>query len=194
VAAVAERLGREALLTDDAGNFSGWVSRYMPFARYRSQLMPVSGAMGYAVPAAVAAKLLEPERTVVAFVGDGGFQMSALELATAEQEGAAIVVIVVNNGIYGTIRMFQERRYPGRVVATELQNPDFAALARACGAHGETVERTEEFLPALERALAQPHAAVLDLRVEAEAITTVETITQIRAGATAAAAAAAKPN
>jgi acetolactate synthase-1/2/3 large subunit len=192
VAAVAERLGREALLIDDAGNFSGWVSRYMPFARYRSQLMPVSGAMGYAVPAAVAAKLLEPERTVVAFVGDGGFQMSALELATAEQEGAAIVVIVVNNGIYGTIRMFQERRYPGRVVATELQNPDFAALARACGAHGETVERTEEFLPALERALAQPHAAVLDLRVEAEAITTVETITQIRAGATAAAAAAAK--
>ncbi|HEY1777495.1 MAG TPA: thiamine pyrophosphate-dependent enzyme [Solirubrobacteraceae bacterium] len=189
VAAVAERLGREAILVDDAGNFSGWVSRYMPFARYRSQLMPVSGAMGYAVPAAVAAKLLEPQRTVVAFVGDGGFQMSALELATAEQEGAPIVVIVVNNGIYGTIRMFQERRYPGRVVATELRNPDFAALARACGAHGETVEQTDQFLPALERALAQPHAAVLDLRVEAEAITTVETITQIRAGAAAAATA-----
>jgi acetolactate synthase-1/2/3 large subunit len=187
VAAVAERLGPQALLTDDAGNFSGWVSRYMPFERYRSQLMPVSGAMGYAVPAAVAAKLLEPARTVVAFVGDGGFQMSAQELATAEQEGAPIVVIVVNNGIYGTIRMFQERRYPGRVVATDLRNPDFAALARACGAHGETVERTDEFLPALERALAQPHAAVLDLRVAAEAITTVETITQIRAGATAAA-------
>jgi acetolactate synthase-1/2/3 large subunit len=188
VAAVAERLGREALLIDDAGNFSGWVSRYMSFERYRSQLMPVSGAMGYAVPAAVAAKLLEPERTVVAFVGDGGFQMSALELATAEQEGAAIVVIVVNNGIYGTIRMFQERLYPGRVVGTELRNPDFAALARACGAHGETVEQTEEFLPALERALAQTHAAVIDLRVEAEAITTVETITQIRAAAVAAAA------
>ncbi len=91
--------------------------------------------------------------TVVAFVGDGGFQMSALELATAAQEGVAIVVIVVNNGMYGTIRMFQERRYPGRVVGTELRNPDFAALARACGAHGETVERTEQFLPALERAL-----------------------------------------
>jgi acetolactate synthase-1/2/3 large subunit len=149
--------------------------------------MPVSGAMGYAVPAAVAAKLLEPERAVVAFVGDGGFQMSALELATAAQEGAAIIVIVVNNGIYGTIRMFQERRYPGRVVATKLRNPDFAALARACGAHGETVERTEDFLPAFERALAAPHAAVLDLRVEAEAITPVATIAQIRAAAVAAA-------
>jgi acetolactate synthase-1/2/3 large subunit len=186
VSQVAARLGGEALLVDDAGNFSGWVSRFTPFERYRSQLMPVSGAMGYAVPAAVAAKLIEPERTVVAFVGDGGFQMSALELATAAQEGAAIIVIVVNNGIYGTIRMFQERRYPGRVVATELQNPDFAALARACGAHGETVERTEDFLPAFERALAAPHAAVLDLRVEAEAITPVATITQIRAAAIAA--------
>ena len=112
--------------------------------------------------------------------------MSALELATAAQEGAAIVVLVVNNGIYGTIRMFQERLYPGRVVATELRNPDFAALARACGAHGETVERTEQFLPALERALAQPHAAVIDLRVDAEAITTVATISEIRAAALAA--------
>jgi len=187
VSQVAARLGGEALLVDDAGNFSAWVSRFTPFHRYRSQLMPVSGAMGYAVPAAVAAKLLEPERVVVAFVGDGGFQMSALELATAAQEGAAIIVIVVNNGIYGTIRMFQERRYPGRVVATKLRNPDFAALARACGAHGETVERTEDFLPAFERALAAPHAAVLDLRVEAEAITPVATIAQIRAAAVAAA-------
>jgi acetolactate synthase-1/2/3 large subunit len=157
----------------------------MTFHRYRSQLMPVSGAMGYAVPAAVAAKLISPQREVVAFVGDGGFQMSALELATAAQEGVAIVVIVVNNGMYGTIRMFQERRYPGRVMATELRNPDFAALARACGAHGECIERTEQFLPALERALAEPRAAVLDLRVDAEAITPVETIAQIRAGARA---------
>jgi len=183
VSQTAERLGGEAILVDDAGNFSAWVSRFMSFQRYRSQLMPVSGAMGYAVPAAVAAKLLDPQRQVVAFVGDGGFQMSALELATAAQEGAAIVVIVVNNGMYGTIRMFQERRYPGRVVATELQNPDFAALARACGAHGESVERTEQFLPALERALAEPRAAVIELRVDAEAITPVETITQIRAAA-----------
>jgi acetolactate synthase-1/2/3 large subunit len=185
VSQTAERLGGEAILVDDAGNFSAWVSRFMSFHRYRSQLMPVSGAMGYAVPAAVAAKLLSPQREVVAFVGDGGFQMSALELATAAQEGVAIVVIVVNNGMYGTIRMFQERRYPGRVMATELRNPDFAALARACGAHGESVERTEQFLPALERALAEPRAAVLDLRVDAEAITPVQTIAEIRAAAQA---------
>ncbi|HXR14174.1 MAG TPA: thiamine pyrophosphate-dependent enzyme [Solirubrobacteraceae bacterium] len=185
VSQTAERLAGEAILVDDAGNFSAWVSRFMPFHHYRSQLMPVSGAMGYAVPAAVAAKLLRPQRQVVAFVGDGGFQMSALELATAAQEGVAIVVIVVNNGMYGTIRMFQERRYPGREMATALRNPDFAALARACGAHGETVERTEQFLPALERALAQPRAAVLDLHVDAEAITPVETISQIRAAAQA---------
>ena len=183
VAQTAERLGGEAIVVNDAGNFSSWVSRFTPFHFHRSQLMPESGAMGYGVPAAIAAKLRHPERTVVCFVGDGGFQMSALELATAAQEGLPIIVIVVNNGMYGTIRMFQERRYPGRVVATELQNPDFAALARACGAHGETVERTEEFMPALERALAQEHSAVLDLRTEAEAITPLETITDIRAAA-----------
>jgi acetolactate synthase-1/2/3 large subunit len=183
VAQTAERLRGEAIVVNDAGNFSAWVSRFTPFHFHRSQLMPESGAMGYGVPAAIAAKLRHPERTVVCFVGDGGFQMSALELATAAQEGLAIVVIVVNNGMYGTIRMFQERRYPGRVVATELQNPDFAALARACGAHGETVERTEEFMPALERALAQERSAVLDLRTEAEAITPLETIAGIRAAA-----------
>ena len=181
VAQTAERLRGEAIVVNDAGNFSAWVSRFTPFHFHRSQLMPESGAMGYGVPAAIAAKLRHPERTVVCFVGDGGFQMSALELATAAQEGLAIIVIVVNNGMYGTIRMFQERRYPGRVVATDLQNPDFAALARACGAHGETVEHTEEFMPALERALAQERSAVLDLRTEAEAITPLETIADIRA-------------
>jgi acetolactate synthase-1/2/3 large subunit len=133
----------------------------------------------------VAAKLIHPERTVVCFVGDGGFQMSALELATAVQEGAAIVVVVVNNGMYGTIRMFQERQFPGRVVATELRNPDFAALARACGAQGETVEHTAEFLPALERALAHDGPSLIELRVDAEAITPTETITGIRAAAAA---------
>jgi acetolactate synthase-1/2/3 large subunit len=185
VAAAAERLGGEAIVVDDAGNFSAWVSRFMPFHFYRCQLMPESGAMGYAVPAAVAAKLIHPERTVVCFVGDGGFQMSALELATAVQEGAAIVVVVVNNGMYGTIRMFQERQFPGRVVATELRNPDFAALARACGAQGETVEHTAEFLPALERALAHDGPSLIELRVDAEAITPTETITGIRAAAAA---------
>jgi acetolactate synthase-1/2/3 large subunit len=180
---IAARLAGEAIVINDAGNFSGWVSRFLPFHFYRSQLMPESGAMGYAVPAAVAAKLRHPDRPVIAFVGDGGFQMSALELATAAQEELAIVVVVVNNGMYGTIRMYQERHYPGRVVATALRNPDFAALARACGAHAETVEHTELFMPALERALAAGRPALLELRVDPEAISPVETIADIRAAA-----------
>jgi acetolactate synthase-1/2/3 large subunit len=178
----AQRLGGEAIVVQDAGNFSSWVSRFLPFHFHRSQLMPASGAMGYAVPAAVAAKLLHPERPVVCFVGDGGFQMSGLELATAAQEQLAIIVIVVNNGMYGTIRMHQERAHPGRVVATDLRNPDFAALARACGAHGETLERTDQFMPAFERALAAERSSLIELRVDGEAITPTETITGIRAG------------
>ena len=187
VGQVAERLAGEAIVINDAGNFSTWVSRFLPFHSYRSQLMPESGAMGYAVPAAVAAKLLHPDRPVICFVGDGGFQMSALELATAVQEELSIVVIVVNNGMYGTIRAFQERAYPGRVFGTALRNPDFAALARACGAHGEAIERTEQFMPALERALAAGRPALLELRVDGEAISPVETISSIRARADASA-------
>jgi acetolactate synthase-1/2/3 large subunit len=178
----AERMAGEGIIAGDAGNFSGWVSRYADFHSFPSQLMPQSGAMGYAVPAAVAAKLRYPQRPVVCFVGDGGFQMSGLELATAAQEGAAIVVIVVNNAMYGTIRMHQERRYPGRVVATALRNPDFVALARACGADGELVERTDQFMPALERALACERSTLLELRTAAEAISPSETISSIRAG------------
>jgi acetolactate synthase-1/2/3 large subunit len=182
---VAQRLAGEAIVINDAGNFSAWVSRFMPFHFYRSQLMPESGAMGYAVPAAVAAKLLHPGRPVICFVGDGGFQMSGLELASAVQEELPIVVIVVNNGMYGTIRMYQERHYPGRVVGTELRNPDFAALARACGAHGEAIERTEQFMPALERALGADRPALLELRVDPERISAIETISSIRAGGSA---------
>ena len=171
----AERLAGEGIVAGDAGNFSGWVSRYAYFRRYPSQLMPQSGAMGYAVPAALAAKLRHPERPVVCFVGDGGFQMSGLELATAAQQGLAIVVIVVNNAMYGTIRMHQERRYPGRVVATDLRNPDFPAIARACGADGELIERTDQFMPALERALASDRSTLLELRTAPEAISPSET-------------------
>jgi acetolactate synthase-1/2/3 large subunit len=178
----AERLAGVGIVVGDAGNFSVWVSRYADFRCYPSQLMPQSGAMGYAVPAAVAAKLRHPERPVVCFVGDGGFQMSGLELVTAAQERAEIVVIVVNNAMYGTIRMHQERRYPGRVVATGLHNPDFVALARACGAEGELVERTDQFMPALERALAADRSTLLELRTSAEAISPSETISSIRAG------------
>jgi acetolactate synthase-1/2/3 large subunit len=183
VAALGERLGDSAIITGDAGNFSGWVSRYLPATGYGSQVMPASGAMGYGVPAAIAAKLTHPERPVVCFVGDGGFQMSGLELATAAQEGLAIIVIVVSNGSYGTIRAFQERAYPGRVIATRLENPDFAALAAACGAHGETVEDTEAVVPALERALRAARPALIELRADPQALTPTDTVDSVRAAA-----------
>src|SRR3954467_5596776 len=142
--------------------------------------------MGYGVPAAVAAKAVHPDRTVVCVAGDGDFLMTGQELATAVQEGLAILVLVVNNGMYGTIRMHQERRYPGRVVGTDLRNPDFVALARAFGAHGELAERTEDFPAGLERALAADAPALLELRVDPEAITPRATLSEIRAGAGAA--------
>jgi acetolactate synthase-1/2/3 large subunit len=139
--------------------------------------------MGYGVPAAVAAKLLAPARTVVCVAGDGDFLMSGQELATAVQYEAPILVLVVDNGMYGTIRMHQERNFPGRVVGTDLVNPDFAAYARAFGAFGETVTRTEDFAGALDRALAAGVPALLSLRVDPEAITPRTTISALRAGA-----------
>jgi acetolactate synthase-1/2/3 large subunit len=139
--------------------------------------------MGYSVPAGIAAKVVAPERTVVSFVGDGGFQMSGLELATAVQHGLDPIVLVINNGLYGTIRMHQERRHPGRVSATELKNPDFAALGRAAGAFGASVARTEDFAPALEQALAAGRAAVLDLQLNPEAISTSTTLSALGAQA-----------
>jgi acetolactate synthase-1/2/3 large subunit len=138
--------------------------------------------MGYGVPAAIAAKLRFPERVVVAFAGDGCFTMSGHELATAVQYGAAVVVLVINNGMYGTIRMHQERNFPGRVIATDLVNPDFAAYARAFGAHGATVERTADFADAFETALACGGPAVLELRTDAEHITPRTTLTALRRG------------
>jgi acetolactate synthase-1/2/3 large subunit len=141
--------------------------------------------MGYGVPAAVAAKLLYPERTVVSFAGDGCFLMNGQELATAVQYGADFVLIVVNNGMYGTIRAHQERDYPGRVSGTALHNPDFAALARAYGAHGEVVERTEDFAPAFERARSAGTPALIELRVDPEAISPRTTIAGIRKSALA---------
>lgn len=178
-----ERLPSDAIITNDAGNFSGWASRYLRYGRPGRQLGPTSGAMGYGVPAAVAAKLLHPERMVVGMVGDGGFLMTGQELATALQYGAAPILLVFNNGMYGTIRMHQERRHPGRVVATGLANPDFAALARSYGAFGARVERTEDFAPAFEDAAASGRAAVLELRMDPDQITTGTTLTAIRAAA-----------
>ena len=182
MAQLRQRLPDDAILANGAGNFAVWAHRFFPFRRYRSQLAPTSGAMGYGLPAAIAAKIVEPERTVVCIAGDGDFLMSGQELATAVHEDAAVIVLVVDNGMYGTIRMHQEREYPGRVVGTSLTNPDFAAFARSFGAHGETVERTEEFEAALERALAAGRPALLHLRVDPEGITPQATLTALREG------------
>lgn len=178
-----ERLGADGVLTNGAGNFSVWAHRFFPFRRYGSQLAPVSGAMGYGLPAAIAAKLLEPERAVACMAGDGDFLMSAQELATAVQHEAPVVVLVIDNGMYGTIRMHQERSYPGRVSGTDLVNPDFAALARSFGCVGERVERTEDVAAALDRALAADVPAVLHLVVDPEALTPSATLSEIREAA-----------
>ena len=182
VRTLRELLPRDAIVCNGAGNYTVWVHRFWRWHTYPSQLAPTSGAMAYGLPAAVAAKALQPERTVVCFTGDGDFLMSAGELATAVQYELPILVLVVDNGMYGTIRMHQERNYPGRVVGTDLRNPDFAALAQAYGAYGETVERTEDFAGAVERALASRMPALLSLRVDPEAITPRTTITAIRRG------------
>jgi acetolactate synthase I/II/III large subunit len=156
-----DRLPKDAILCNGAGNYAGWLHRYHRFHHFATQLAPTSGSMGYGVPAAVLAKRQYPDRVVVAFAGDGCFLMNGQEFATAVQYGAAIIVIVVDNGQYGTIRMHQERDYPGRVVGTQLQNPDFALYAKAFGGYGERVERTADFAPAFERALASGKPAIL---------------------------------
>lgn len=178
------RLPADATITNGAGNFSVWAHRFYEFRRYGTQLAPQSGSMGYGVPAAVAAKLIHPDRIVICIAGDGDFSMTGQELSTAVQYGAPVVVIVVDNGMLGTIRMHQERHYPGRVSATDLVNPDFAALGRAYGGYGERVERTEDFGDAFERALAAGVPAVLHVVVDPEAITPRQTISQIREAAT----------
>jgi acetolactate synthase-1/2/3 large subunit len=175
------RLPADAVLTNGAGNYTVWCHRFYEFRRYRTQLAPCAGAMGYGIPAAVAAKLLHPERIAVCVSGDGDFLMSGHELATAIQYGAAIVILVVNNGMLGTIRMHQERQF-GRGVGTDLVNPDFVAYAQAFGAHAAPVERTEDFPDAFEQALAAGRPALLELRVDPEAITPRATLTQIREG------------
>jgi acetolactate synthase I/II/III large subunit len=182
LAYLRERLPPDAIVTNGAGNFTVWVHRFYTFRRYRTQLSPCSGAMGYGVPAAVAAKVVHPERLVVCVAGDGDFLMSGHELAAAAQERAPIIVLVANNGMYGTIRMHQERQFPGRVYATDLANPDFVALAEAYGAHAELVERNDDFAGAFERACAAGRPAVIELRVDPEAITPNATLDEIRAG------------
>jgi acetolactate synthase-1/2/3 large subunit len=173
-------LPEDAIIANGAGNFTGWLNRFYPYRRYRTQLGPTSGSMGYGVPAGVAAKIVHPERVVVSWNGDGCFLMNGQELATAVQYRANVIFFVVNNGMYGTIRMHQERAYPGRVIGSELVNPDFAALACAYGAHGEAVERTEDFAAAFERAVGADRPALIELRVDPEALTTRASLSQIR--------------
>ncbi len=180
-----ENLPADAILTNGAGNYCVWVNGYYQYRGFRSQLGPTSGSMGYGTPAAIAAKLVHPDRTVVAFAGDGCFLMTGQEIATAAQYDVRVIWCVVNNGMYGTIRMHQERDYPGRTIGTGLKNPDFAALARAYGGHGEIVERTADFPDAFRRAQAAKSFALLDLRVDPEALTPRYSLSQIRAGALA---------
>jgi len=176
-----ERLPRDAVMTNGAGNYTTWMHRVFRYGGGRRQLAPYSGAMGYGVPSAVAAKLLHPGRVVVSWNGDGCYMMNGQELATAVQYGANVVFVVIDNGMYGTIRMHQERQYPARVFGTDLVNPDFAMLARAYGAHGETVATTDAFAPAFERALAADRPALLHVKLDAQAITMSASLDQLRA-------------
>jgi len=181
VAWLDAHLPDDAILTNGAGNYTAWLHRIFRYRRFRTQLAPYSGAMGYGVPSAIAAKAMHPERMVVSWNGDGCFLMNGQELATAVQHGLAVIFVVVDNGMYGTIRMHQERNYPGRVSGTELVNPDFAALARACGAHGETVTRTEDFAPAFERAKHIGRAALLHLKLDPQSLSPGASLDAMRA-------------
>jgi acetolactate synthase-1/2/3 large subunit len=180
-----EVLPEDAIITNGAGNFAIWSGRFLKYGAAMRLLAPQSGAMGYGIPAAIAAKVMHPERRVVCFAGDGDFQMTSQELATAAQAGAQPVILILNNGIYGTIRAHQERIYPERVSGTDMVNPDFSALARAYGFHGERVERTEDFADAFARACASPTGAVLDLVISPEALTPRVTLSQMRAAGVA---------
>ena len=179
---VSRHVPEDAILCNGAGNFTAWLHRFHRYTGYRTQLAPTSGAMGYGVPAAIAAKIVRPERTVVCFAGDGDFLMSGQELATAVQYDAPVIFIVVNNGMYGTIRMHQEKHYPGRVIGSDLVNPHFAAFARSFGAGGEIVEDTAQFGPAFDRCLASGKPALIEVRIDPQAITPSTTLDAIRAG------------
>ncbi|NYT43660.1 thiamine pyrophosphate-binding protein [Alcaligenaceae bacterium] len=173
-------LPNDAIMCNGAGNYATWLHRFHPFTRYGTQLAPTSGSMGYGLPAAVSAKRLHPDRTVVCFAGDGCFMMHGQEFATAVQYQLPIIVLLIDNGMYGTIRMHQERHYPARPSATALRNPDFAAYAQAFGGHGERIESTEQFGPAFERALASGKPAILHCLIDPETISPTTTLQKIR--------------
>jgi acetolactate synthase I/II/III large subunit len=179
VATMRDKLPADSIICNGAGNYSGWWHRYWRYAGPGTQLAPTAGAMGYGVPAAVAAALRRPNRQVVALAGDGCFLMNGQELATAVQHGCDMLVLVIDNSAYGTIRMHQEREFPGRIAGTRLSNPDFAALARAYGCWADTVDTTEAFAPALDRAMAEPGVRLLHIRTDVEAITAGATLSAL---------------
>ncbi|MBM3650692.1 MAG: thiamine pyrophosphate-binding protein, partial [Alphaproteobacteria bacterium] len=180
IAWLNKRLPDDAIVTNGAGNYAAFLHRFFQYRGFKTQLAPTSGAMGYGVPAAVAAKIAAPDRMVVSLAGDGCFLMNGQEFATAVQHGANVVITVVDNGMYGTIRMHQEREYPTRVHGTELKNPDFAAYARAFGGHGETVEKTEDYAAAFERAVTAAKPAIIHVKTDPEALTSRITLSQLR--------------
>src|SRR5258708_2587200 len=177
---LSDHLPQDTIVAGGAGNFAGWLHRHFRYKAFRTQLGSTNGSMGYGYPAAVAAKLAEPRRTGFALSADRANLSTGHAIPNPARCAAAFVALVVNNGLYGTIRMHQEREYPGRVFGTELKNPDFAAYARAFGAHGEVVERTEDFAPAFERASTSGKPAILELRIDADAITPSTTLSAIR--------------
>jgi acetolactate synthase I/II/III large subunit len=180
IVGLREVLPKDAVICNGAGNFSLWVHRFYRYGGYGTQLAPIAGSMGYGVPAAVAMKRIAPERTVVAFAGDGDFLMTGQEFATAVQYELPIIVVVVDNEMYGTIRMHQERDYPGRVTGTALKNPDFSAFARAFGGFGATVEKTADFSSAFAAAQRSGKPAIIHLKVDSDAITPATTLSAIR--------------
>lgn len=185
MAQLRDLLPEGSILCNGAGNYATWLHRFWHFGGFGTQLAPTSGSMGYGVPAAVAAKKLHPQRCVVAFAGDGCFLMNGQEFATAVQHDLSIVVVLIDNGMYGTIRMHQERDYPGRISGTGLRNPDFAQYARSFGGHGETVRTTEEFAPAFSRSVESGRPAIIHCLLDPEAITPARSLSQIREAALA---------
>jgi acetolactate synthase I/II/III large subunit len=175
-------LPEDAILTNGAGNYAIWLHRFWRFRKFGSQLAPTSGSMGYGLPASVAGKLRHPDKDVICFAGDGCFQMTMQEFGTAVQYGANIILLVIDNGIYGTIRMHQERDYPARISATDIVNPDFAILASAYGAHHETVDKTDQFADAFNRARASNKPALIHVKIDPEAISPTTTLTALRSG------------
>jgi acetolactate synthase I/II/III large subunit len=170
----------DTIVTNGAGNFAPWVTRFHCYRGFGTQLAPTSGSMGYGLPAAVAAALRHPERLVLCFTGDGDFLMTGQEFATAMAQGNAFIVILFNNNSYGTIRMHQEMHYPGRTIGTDLVNPDFVALAHAYGGYGEAVETTAQFAGAFTRARASGRPALIEIRLDLEAISPFRSLSEVR--------------